>query len=198
MIQNKWQKIELLKLWEGIYLLLHSEPNESELRKKRNSYGDYGNVHFWKEFKEIRKMAEASIKCYTLEVYTYDSDILYCELIPRTFFSWAHSKGYKVPKSLTGIIEEKSLSPQTDTNNKYIESGKLSGQVRAEKADDNWNEIKPKLLEIATKYKNNPISAHKIATIALTKGIITKQQVSNTGKRIREDVSFIGFIKKKK
>lgn len=195
--RNKWPKMELLKLWQGIYLLLNKEPDELDLRKKRGSYGNYGDVHFWSKFKEIKDMAEASIKRYTLDVYIYDSDFLYCELTPKTFFLWAESKGFIVPESLAEVIREKHPLNQDKTDNKYVESGKLSGQSRAEKGDEHWKAIKPKLIEIAKEHKLLT-NAHNIAKIALKRNIITEKQLSNTAKKIRDDVDFFSFIKKKK
>ena len=194
---DKWQKMELFELWEGIYLLLNKEPNWPELRKKRESYGDYGNSNFWNKFKEIKDIAKASIECYTLEAHTYDPDILYCKLIPRTFFCWAQNKGFKVPEPLIGILEEKTLRlPQAVISNKYSESGKLSGKTRIKKAEDNWKLIKPELLKIAKDYIQ--LSAHDIARKAIRRNIITDRQLSNTSKKILKDIDFSPFIKKKK
>jgi hypothetical protein len=98
---DKWRKMELWELWQCVYLLLNREPNLSEFLDRQDFY--YGS-EFWNKFDEISKMAEASIKRGTLKTYSHYPNIVYVELIPGEFLSWAKSKGFEIPEPLIDLL----------------------------------------------------------------------------------------------
>jgi hypothetical protein len=91
---QKWLKIDLLVLWQGIYLLLGEEPDTAEFLFDKPTL--HRDAVFIKQFEDIADQACASIKRGTLSTYIYRKELLFCEIVPEIFFTWAKKKDFQI------------------------------------------------------------------------------------------------------
>lgn len=75
-------------------------------------------------------------------------------------------------------------------------NGKLSGVVRGNESVKKWNQLKKPLLKLAKEHQ--PISGNRLAAIATRRDIISLEEVSNIGKKIRTDPEFKQYLKMRK
>lgn len=82
------------------------------------------------------------------------------------------------------------------TRNVYQVNGKKSAKARKETAINEWERVKPALLNIAKSLKIR-VTANKIAQTAVKRDIIQKRQLSGVAKKIRLDSDFTPYLKSK-
>lgn len=80
--------------------------------------------------------------------------------------------------------------------NVYQVNGKKSAKARKETAINEWERVKPALLNIAKSLRTE-VTANKIAQTAVNHDIIQQSQLSGIAKKIRADSNFIPYLKSK-
>lgn len=150
---DHWKKKELWELYVCIYLILGHEPNWTELRKRRESYVNYGDCNFWNKFNEIKEIAETSIIIRTLEVSIHTPEILFCKLIPSVFLAWAKSKGFEIPEPFLEFLKE-------ETKHKLF-TGAIESKVNEPLKTINESKDNPGLPTL-TPYERKTPKAHSI------------------------------------
>lgn len=106
---QKWLKMDSLKVWQGIYLLLGTEPDTAEFVFERQTI--YRDCEFMEKFERLADLAYASIKRGTLKIlHSHREGVLFYDLIPSVFLHWAKKKEIDIPGCLLPILEEIAIN----------------------------------------------------------------------------------------
>lgn len=95
----------------------------------------------------------------------------------------------------TGLAELLSV-PHKKIKKNAKRNGKLSGVARGNESAKKWNQLKKPLLKLAKEHQ--PVSGNGLASIATRRDIISLEEVSNFGKKIRTDPEFQPYLKIRK
>ena len=99
---DKWLKLDLWKIWEGISILLGREPDQLHFLEREQA--KYTDGEFWQAFNEIATMAERSISAGTLKVSFSPPNYLFRRLSPIVFLKWTINKQIKIPEPLMNLL----------------------------------------------------------------------------------------------
>lgn len=81
-------------------------------------------------------------------------------------------------------------------NKAAVQNGKLSGKIRADESVKIWSQRKKPLLKLAREHA--PITGNRLAEIAAERDIISDEEVSNIGKKVRSEPDFKQYLKLRK
>ncbi|WP_347251495.1 hypothetical protein [Legionella sp.] len=139
---QKWAKIDLLELWQGIYLLLGEEPNTAEFLFDRPTI--HREAIFMRQFEDIADQACASIKRGTLKTHIYRKELLRCEIVPEIFFTWAMNKGFQFDDSFLHLVQ---------STDQTLSDDKVSSNAKRQQRSHGLRELIKEIF-----YKNQSIS----------------------------------------